>query len=86
MPLFEFLRVSEVLKMDKNKYAVMVYAEGQYKFVTKVDGGYVEWNDKEKVLLMEKPMAEDVAFGLCINRRFAVVVIVPDYIKDLAND
>lgn len=76
--------------MAKNKYAVMVYEQGQYKFVTKVQGSYAEWNDKEKVMLMAKSMTKDIAFGLCINGRLAMVVIIPSYIpsyiEDLTND
>lgn len=72
--------------MKKVNYAVMVYNYGKYMFVTKLNGSFAEWEEKEKVLLMSKGMAEDLALGLTLNRRLAMVVVVPNYINHLMND
>lgn len=72
--------------MKKVNYAVMVYDYGKYMFVTKLNGRFAEWEEKEKVLLMSKGMAEDLALGLTLNGRLAMVVVVPNYINHLMND
>lgn len=76
----------KVFEMKKVNYAVMVYNYGKYMFVTKLNGSFAEWEEKEKVLLMSKGMAEDLAFGLTLNGRLAMVVVVPNYINHLMND
>ena len=69
----------------KCKYAIIVNTMNGLKFVTKLVDHDAYWNDNEKALLMAKSIADDVAFGLCMNCFLAMVVEVPDYIQDLGN-
>lgn len=71
--------------MQKNKYAVLVIEENEYKFVTETKGSYAEWASEKAAKLMTKSTAEDIAFGLCINGYPAMVVAVPNYIEGLKN-
>ena len=71
--------------MNKVNYAVLVYAETQYKFVTKFVDNRMEWNDGEDAIQVSKTMAEMMATMLCLKDIVALVVAVPDYIEDLGN-
>lgn len=71
--------------MNNVKYAILVYTGEQYKFVTKYEGEYMEWNDGEDAIQVSKTMAEMMATMLCLKDIVALVVAVPDYIEDLGN-
>ena len=71
--------------MKKNNYAVLVIEENEYKFVTETNGSCAEWAVGQAAKLMSKSMAEDIAFGLCVNGYPAMVVIVPSYLENLGN-
>ena len=71
--------------MKKVNYAVLVIEENEVKFVTETKGSYAEWADGQAAKLMSKSVADDLAFGLCVNGYPAMVVIVPSYLKNLGN-
>ena len=60
--------------------------ETTIKYVTSVqtEPKVAKWEDGKDAMIFSKDYAKDLAFGLCMNRYAAVVMIKPDYL-DLRN-